>query len=197
MCGIVGFFDKNSIDTKKNIVTEMLLQLNHRGPDDSGYYIKDDIVLGHKRLSIQDLSHLGHQPMVYENLSMVYNGEVYNFNEIRDKLKVLGYSFESTSDTEVILKSFNEWGVEAVKIFNGMFAIALYDSNLNKIYLIKDRAGIKPLYYYYDDDLFLFGSELKAFHKHLDFKKEVDIKSLNLYFQYGYVPSPYSIYKNA
>jgi asparagine synthase (glutamine-hydrolysing) len=199
MCGIVGFYASSS-DNNLDIIKNMLLTLEHRGPDDNGYIVNKikskDLILGHTRLSIQDLTINGHQPMHYEHLSMVYNGEVYNFIEIKLELKKNGYIFDSSSDTEVILKAFHKWGLEAINKFNGMFAIILFDCRINKLYLFRDRAGVKPLYYYHHNNLFLFSSELKSFHKHDGFQKDIDKKSLNLYFQYGYVPSPFSIFKN-
>ena len=199
MCGIVGFYASSS-DNNLDIIKNMLLTLEHRGPDDNGYIVNKikskDLILGHTRLSIQDLTINGHQPMHYEHLSMVYNGEVYNFIEIKLELKKNGYIFDSSSDTEVILKAFHKWGLEAINKFNGMFAIILFDCRINKLYLFRDRAGVKPLYYYHHNNIFLFSSELKSFHKHDGFQKDIDKKSLNLYFQYGYVPSPFSIFKN-
>lgn len=199
MCGIVGFIDfskKQDLD----ILKSMADVIHHRGPDDSGYSIWNNeyanIGLGHRRLSILDLSSHGHQPMIYEALEIVYNGEVYNFKEIREELEKFEYSFESDSDTEVILKSYHKWGVEAVDRFNGMFAIAIYDKNIDKLILIRDRSGIKPLYYYEKDDIFIFGSELKSFHENSKFEKEIDFDALAQYFHYGYVPQPYSIFKN-
>jgi asparagine synthase (glutamine-hydrolysing) len=175
--------------------------LRHRGPDDHGEeIIRNDnvqIAFGHSRLSIIDLSPLGHQPMHYENLSIVFNGEIYNYKEIKQKLTVLGHTFVSTSDTEVILHSFKQWGCECVKEFIGIFAFVIYENNTNKIYMFRDRVGAKPLYWYRNETTFMFASELKSFHKHPLFKKEIDFPALNLYMQYFCVPSPYCIFKNA
>ncbi len=199
MCGIAGFCDFTK-KSNKHILEKMTDVLHHRGPDDSGYSFyetKDAHVgLGHRRLSILDLSIHGHQPMDFEELEIVYNGEVYNFKEIRAELEKLDYSFESDSDTEVILKAYSEWGIKAVDRFNGMFAIAIYDKEKEKLTLIRDRTGIKPLYFYEKDGLFLFSSELKSFHEHIGFKKEVDFDALAQFFHYGYIPQPYSIFKN-
>ena len=199
MCGIAGFIDfnkKNDFNTLKNM-TDVL---HHRGPDDSGYSFYSltncNIGLGHRRLSILDLSKLGHQPMQFQDLVIVYNGEVYNFKEIRTELEKCGYKFESNSDTEVILKAYHKWGIEAVHKFNGMFAITIYDKQKEELVLIRDRAGVKPLYYYHKDGLFMFASELKSFHKNPYFEKEIDINSLGLFLQYGYILEPYSIFKN-
>lgn len=198
MCGIVGFIDHRKKQTK-TILQQMTDVIHHRGPDDSGYSFYTDtchIGLGHRRLSILDLSSHGHQPMSFETLEIIYNGEVYNFKEIRASLEKEGYSFKSDSDTEVILKAYHKWGIEAVDRFNGMFAIAIYDKQKHTITLIRDRSGIKPLYYYFKDGLFLFGSELKSFHQCPGFEKEIDFNALAQYFHYGYIPQPYSIFKH-
>ena len=199
MCGIAGFCDfskKSSNDILKNM-TDVI---HHRGPDDSGYFFDEsnhaNIGLGHRRLSVLDLSSHGHQPMNFEYLNIVFNGEVYNFKEIREELLELGYDFYSDSDTEVILKSYYQWGIKSVDKFNGMFAITIYDKKINKLIFIRDRAGIKPFYFYHKDDLILFSSELKPFHEHSEFKKEININSLSLYLQFGYIPEPHSIFKN-
>ncbi len=199
MCGIAGFCDfskKSSNDILKNM-TDVL---HHRGPDDSGYFYDENeysqIALGHRRLSILDLSAHGHQPMSFEHLEIIFNGEVYNFKEIKKELLELRYSFHSDSDTEVILKSYHQWGIKAVDRFNGMFAITIYDKKANKLIFIRDRAGVKPFYYYKKDSLILFSSELKSFHKHPNFQKEINKSSLCLYLQFGYVPEPHSIFEN-
>jgi asparagine synthase (glutamine-hydrolysing) len=199
MCGIAGFCDfskKSSNDILKNMTNV----LHHRGPDDSGYFYNENaysqIALGHRRLSILDLSIHGHQPMSFEHLDIVFNGEVYNFKEIKKELLELGYCFYSDSDTEVILKSYHKWGIKAVDKFNGMFAITIYDKKNNKLILIRDRAGVKPFYYYKKDSLILFSSELKSFHQHPNFQKEINKNSLFLYLQFGYIPEPHSIFKD-
>jgi len=190
MCGIVGLNSKNSL-----ILNEMLKTIHHRGPDDSGVYEEDSVSLGHVRLSILDLTSHGHQPMMYENLVMVYNGEVYNFKEIRDELISLGYSFESETDSEVILKAYHKWGIKAVDKFIGMFAIAIYDKEKKEIVLIRDRVGVKPLYYYFDGKDFVFASELKPI---MEYKKDLKINKDALYefFQFGYISSNLSIFEN-
>lgn len=200
MCGISGFvdFNKRSNQATLKAMTDVI---NYRGPDDEGTFIKEwpHVIagLGHRRLSILDLSPLGHQPYFYKNLSMVYNGEIYNFKEVRDKLIKKGYSFASNSDTEVIIKAYEAYGIKCVDDFIGMFAIALLDHDKELLYLIRDRAGVKPVYYYWKNDVLLFGSELKSFHQHPSFVKELDYDSLSLYFQYSYIPAPYTIFKNA
>jgi asparagine synthase (glutamine-hydrolysing) len=199
MCGIAGFCDfsrKSSNDILKNMTDT----LHHRGPDDSGYFWDENeyaqIALGHRRLSILDLSAHGHQPMSFEHLDIVFNGEIYNFKEIKKELLELGYDFHSESDTEVILKSYHQWGIKAVNKFNGMFAIIIYDKKVNKLLFIRDRAGVKPFFYYKKDSLILFSSELKSFHKHPNFQKKIYKDSLSLYLQFGYIPEPHSIFEN-
>jgi len=199
MCGVVGFIDFKK-KTDKEVLKKMTDVIHHRGPDDSGYHYMmksmATVGFGHRRLSILDLSKHGHQPMSFDALTIVYNGEVYNFQEIKKELESDGMSFDSNSDTEVILKSFSKWGVKAVDKFVGMFAFAIFDQSTNKCYIFRDRSGIKPLYYYKKDDLFLFGSELKSFHEHPNFKKEINLDALALFLQYGYILQPNSIFKD-
>jgi asparagine synthase (glutamine-hydrolysing) len=199
MCGIAGLIDfsKNSSSEDLMKITDVLL---HRGPDNGGYFFKKlafaDIGLGNRRLSIFDLSNNGNLPMSFDHLTLVYNGEVYNFNEIRKELETLGYTFLSNSDSEVILKSFHKWGLASISKFNGMFSIAIYDAHKSKLYLIRDRAGIKPLYWYKKNGLFLFSSEIKSFHQHPNFQKQICKAGLSLYFQYGYIPQPHTIFED-
>jgi asparagine synthase (glutamine-hydrolysing) len=199
MCGIAGLVDlrhQSNFDALKRM-TDVLF---HRGPDDGGHFFETFgqslVGLGHRRLSILDLSSHGHQPMKFGNLNMVYNGEVYNFKEIRIELEEFGYSFESESDSEVILKAYHKWGIEAVHRFNGMFAIAIFDTEKQYLTLIRDRAGVKPLYWYCKDGLFMFASELKSFHKHPTFVKELNHDGLALFLQYGYIPQPHTIFNH-
>jgi asparagine synthase (glutamine-hydrolysing) len=200
MCRIVGFidFNFNNSYSLEETITSMRDTLIHGGPDDAGIFIDKDfpVALGHRRLSILDLSPRGHQPMEFENLVITYNGEVYNFREIRKELEKDGYKFISNSDTEVILKAFHRWGFSAVHKFHGMFAFAIWDKKDKKLILCRDRIGVKPLYYYYKDGLFMFASELKAFHKHPKFEKKLNLTGLSLYLKYGYIPAPYSIFEN-
>jgi asparagine synthase (glutamine-hydrolysing) len=199
MCGIAGLVDTKNYQSDLQILTKMTDALFHRGPDSGGYFFEgfgsSQVGLGNRRLSILDLSNKGQQPMSFNNLTMVYNGEVYNFKKIRAELEKLGFSFDSNSDTEVILKAYYKWGSEAVHRFNGMFAIAIFDSQKKTLTLIRDRAGIKPLYWYQKDGLFMFASELKSFHHHPMFAKELNHDGLTLFLQYGYIPQPYTIFK--
>ena len=199
MCGISGFIDcnkKSSLEILKSI-TDIL---HHRGPDDSGYqFLESDncqVGLGHRRLSIIDLTDSGKQPMQFNHLWITYNGEVYNFKEIKEELIVLKHSFIGHSDTEVILHAFDEWGILCVEKFIGMFAFVIYDIKKGEIFCIRDRAGIKPFFYYWHEGLFLFASELKSFHKHPHFKKEININAVAAFMQYGNVPSPHCIFNN-
>lgn len=199
MCGICGFIDFKSVSSK-NILDNMVSTLNHRGPDDRGSEIyninKVTIGFGHTRLSIIDLSSLGHQPMQYEHFEIVFNGEIYNFEEIRKNLKELGHKFKSKSDTEVVLHAFVEWGEKCISKFIGMFAFVIFNKLSNEISVVRDRAGVKPLFYYWKDDLFLFSSELKAFHKHPKFIKKININAVYRYMDLACIPSPYCIFED-
>ncbi|MEM3227304.1 MAG: asparagine synthase (glutamine-hydrolyzing), partial [Thermoplasmata archaeon] len=200
MCRIVGFLDfsnKNNYNLER-VITSMRDTLIYGGPDDAGNFIdqSNNLALGHRRLSIIDLSITGHQPMEFDNYVIVYNGEIYNFIDIKKELEALGYKFYSTSDTEVILKAFHRWGFKSVDKFRGMFAFAIWDKKDHKLILCRDRVGVKPLYYYYNNDLFMFASELKAFHMHPKFIKNISFEALSLYLQYGYITAPYSIFEN-
>lgn len=199
MCGITGFVDFSNT-SKIDLLESMVQTLNHRGPDDFGAEILDvekfNIGFGQTRLSIIDLSSGGHQPFHYNSFSMVFNGEIYNYKEIKDELINLGHQFVSASDTEVVLHAVSEWGLESVNKFIGMFVYVIFDRNKNSISLSRDRAGIKPIYYFQSEEVFLFGSELKAIMAHPKFEKQIDEKVLPGYFQHGYIAAPYSIFKN-
>lgn len=199
MCGIAAFIDytfKSNIGDLKN----MLGTLNHRGPDDNGiecFELKSSLVgLAQARLSIIDLSSNGHQPMNFENYSIIFNGEVYNYNEIKKELINLGHQFYSNTDTEVILHAYIQWGEKCIDKFIGMFVFVILNKATEELVVFRDRAGVKPIYYYKDNNGFLFASELKAFHRHPYFKKELNIDSVQTFFNLGYIPAPYSIFKN-
>ncbi len=204
MCGIAGFFDFSGQNTEAVLQEQVELMtdaIRHRGPDDSGAWIDpgQGIALGFRRLAILDLSPTGHQPMLSadERYVIIFNGEIYNFADLRSELTSLGYSFRGTSDTEVMLAGIVQWGVEgAVRRFNGMFSIALWDRQERVLSLIRDRLGIKPLYYGWCNKVFLFGSELKALRAHPSFNGEIDRDSLTLYMRHNYIPAPHSIYRN-
>lgn len=165
MCGIAGFFDSSLISSvKKELGSKMLLRIRHRGPDASSAYIDDQVYLGHNRLSIIDLSVEADQPFVVDQWVMVYNGEVYNYVEIRNELQALGHKFRTASDTEVILKSFIQWGDTCVDRFVGMWAFVIYNKNSGQLFCSRDRFGIKPFYYIHHGEQFYFASEVKAFY---------------------------------
>ncbi len=202
MCGIVGYFynTKRALQPEMNsCIQKMAASLRHRGPDDAGEYVdtENSIALAHRRLSILDLSPAGHQPMTSNDRRhvIVYNGEIYNYNELRSDLEQTGTKFRSNTDTEVILEACAAWGIEqTLARLTGMFAFALWDRKKLCLYLARDRLGIKPLYWGSFDGLFLFGSELKALHAHPGWKPEVDRNALSSFMRFSYVPSPFSIY---
>ena len=204
MCRIAGLIDFNkSIDYPvEAIISKMRDSMQAGGPDDSGNFIEQNqnntIAFGHRRLSIIDLSDCGHQPMRTEdgNAVISFNGEIFNYKEIKTELQASGVSFQFDNDTEVILKAYQKWGIGCIHKFIGMFAFILYDKKKNAVYAVRDRAGVKPLYYYHHDNLMLFGSELKSFHAHPRFEKKINSKSLALFLQFSNIPAPYSIFEN-
>jgi len=197
MCGITGFIDFKK-RTDIGVLRKMSDAMLHRGPDDGGCEVYEAseaaIGFGQRRLSILDLSPLGHQPMHFGDLIVNFNGEIYNFKEIRKELEEKGYSFNSWSDTEVILKGYDCWGIDVVQKFIGMFAFALYDKRKQQVILLRDRAGVKPLYYYWNEEILLFGSELKALYEHPAFEKRIDVNSVALFLQFSYIPAPHSVF---
>lgn len=199
MCGITGFisFTENEIPSPGDL-RSMTDVIAYRGPDDHGYWLERNVGLAHRRLSILDLSPLGHQPMSVTSLGyqIVYNGEIYNFEEIREELKAKGRRFISTGDTEVILHAYHEWGKACVQRFNGMFAIALFDTTKQELFIARDRLGVKPLHYYFDGRHFVFASEIKSILKYPFFRKELDMQAAEHYFAYKYVRAPRSIFRN-
>ena len=202
MCGIVGIFTQRIDALDKSILLCMRDAIIHRGPDDKGVSILLDqgIGLGHVRLSIIDLSSLGHQPMSNTDGSViiVFNGEIYNFQEIRAELEQMGYSFISRTDTEVILHGYEAWGMEVVHRLNGMFAFAIWDKNKQQLWIVRDRLGKKPLYYWYDpaDNTLLFASEIKALLKHPFVSRAVNVIGLNSYLMLGYTLPPYTMFRD-
>ena len=192
MCGIVGF---NWND--KDLLKKMMKLVNHRGPDESGYYLDGDISLGHQRLKIIDLK-TGRQPIHNEDesIQIIFNGEIYNYLDLRNDLEKNGHRFYTNTDTEVIVHSYEEYGIDCVNRFNGMFAFAIWDSNKKQLLLARDRLGIKPLYYYFDGDKFIFASEIKAILEYEGIEREVDLNALNEYFTYRYVPTNRTMIKN-
>jgi len=200
MCGIAGYrvVEADSEPWVQGL-PRAVDTLRHRGPDDEGLWFGADnrVGLGHRRLSILDLSPLGHQPMVSRCGAwvMVFNGEIYNFKEIRAQLEPLGHSFSGTGDSEVILAAFTQWGPEAVTRFVGMFAIALWHKPTQQLHLIRDRLGVKPLFYRWDGRVLCFGSELRALRAFSDWPVEIDPDALNDYLRYNYINDPRAIYR--
>jgi len=200
MCGIAGYIQYNS-ESDKGTITAMTDPISHRGPDSSGSAIFQDghgafIALGHRRLSIIDLSSAGHQPMEKGDYTITFNGEIYNYKELQSELKNAGHRFTTNSDTEVILKAYEVWGEKCVLHFTGMFAFTIYDKKNSVLFCARDRAGVKPFTYYWDGSVFLFASELKSFIQHPDFKKELNLHAVSAFMQFGNVPTPHCIYKN-
>ena len=197
MCGITGFIDFNN-SSSPQVLKESTDVLSHRGPDGSGYEFFQEnnfqLGLGHRRLSIIDLSNAGSQPMMYKNFCIIFNGEIYNYAEIKTELQKLGHQFISHSDTEVILHAWEQWGEKMVQKFIGMFAFVIYDKEKKELFCFRDRAGAKPFYYYWHNGLFLFSSELKSFHKHHGFKKEINRQAVHEFMQYGFIMAPLSIF---
>jgi asparagine synthase (glutamine-hydrolysing) len=199
MCGFSGFVH-HDFKTDLDVLKNMNQSLHHRGPDGG----KEEVIqlehaqigFAHRRLSIIDLSNNGSQPMTYKHLSIVYNGEVYNFSEIKNNLIQLGHQFVSNSDTEVLLHAFYEWGITFIDKLIGMFAFVILDKKNNKVIGVRDRAGVKPFFYYQKENIFLFASELKAFHQHPHFDKKINANALACFMQFGNVPAPYSIFEN-
>src|SRR5439155_9107045 len=201
MCGITGFLSSSAKGTElEATVRRMADTIIHRGPDDEGAWVDPEIgvALGFRRLAILDLSPAGHQPMLSAcgRYAMVFNGEVYNFLELRRELEPKGHGFRGRSDTEVMLAAICEWGLrEAVQRFVGMFALAVWDQRDRTLHLVRDRLGIKPLYYGWAGKAFLFASELKALRAHPDFAAEINRDAIALQMRYSYIPQPYSIYR--
>jgi asparagine synthase (glutamine-hydrolysing) len=201
MCGIAGRIDQTPPADAVEQVARMTAVLTHRGPDDHGVWRSPDgtATLGHRRLAIVDLSPLGHNPMLRAGgrLAITYNGEVYNFLELRRELESRGHSFCSHTDTEVILAAYDEWDTSCVSRFAGMFAFALWDERRRRMWVVRDRFGKKPLYYWRRGGSVAFASELKAFLTDSRFSRAVDPDALRMYLRYGYVPGPLSIFREA
>ena len=194
MCGIAGIVTKR--ENKKEIIEAMSKRIEHRGPDGEGYFFDGDVALAHRRLSIIDLS-TGNQPMFNEDDTVVtvYNGEIYNYVELRDELVKAGHKFKTKSDTEVLIHGFEEWHTDLPKYLRGMFAFAIYDKKSNELFLARDNFGIKPLYYTVMDGTFMFASEIKAFLDTPDFKKELNEDILQAYLEFSFVPTNETFFK--
>lgn len=188
MCGIYI----TNLPLSKSEIELKLKKIQFRGPDFLGVVQKENLSFGHLRLSIIDLDKRSNQPFVYKGLTIVYNGEIYNFKEVRAELITLGYEFKTTSDTEVLIIGYHEWGKEVVQKLNGMFAFAIHDKSKNIIFCSRDRIGVKPFYYYWEKGQFEICSQIQPLSKN----KIVNQEAVSIYLQTGYVPSPYSIYEN-
>ena len=193
MCGIVGLVTKKE---KENTIKLMSDRIKHRGPDGDGYFIDGDVALGHRRLSIIDLS-TGDQPMFNEDGSVVtvFNGEIYNYQELKEELISLGHDFKTKSDTEVLVHGYEEWHTDLPKHLRGMFAFAIYDKNKNEVFLARDNFGIKPLYFAKMNDTFMFASEIKAFLDVPDFEKVFNESILETYLEFSFVPTNETFFK--
>ncbi|HET8700566.1 MAG TPA: XrtA/PEP-CTERM system amidotransferase [Nitrococcus sp.] len=200
MCGIVGIFHYRSTDAvDRDLLHRMNELLYHRGPDDGGLYVERSVGLGHRRLSIIDLSG-GHQPLFNEDgsVAVVFNGEIYNYKALAAELAARGHCFRTHTDTEVIVHGWEEWGAACVERFRGMFAFAVWDSNRHTLFLARDRIGIKPLYYaVLPDGRLVFGSELKALLAHPGLPRVIVPEAVEEFFAYGYIPEPRTLYRHA
>jgi asparagine synthase (glutamine-hydrolysing) len=199
MCGIAGYIDFTN-NTDDDVLYKMTGTLQHRGPDGDGHFTDKTepaiVALGHRRLSVIDLSNAASQPMQWDGLYIIFNGEIYNYNEIREDLIKKGHHFSTHSDTEVILHAYREWHNKCVERFIGMFAFVIYDKSNSKVFCVRDRPGVKPFFWYTKNGIFLFASELKAFHQHPGFEKEINTGAVAAFMQFGYVPTPHCIFKN-
>ena len=191
MCGIAGIFNFSREGIDRDLLRRMTSAIRHRGPDGDGELVDHEVGLGHRRLSIIDVGG-GAQPIGNEDdsIQIVFNGEIYNFVELRDQLAKCGHQFKTRSDTEVIVHAYEQWGKGCVKRFNGMFAFALWDRKKRELFIARDHLGIKPFYYIRVGDTLLFASEIKALLEHPDCPREVDLESLAELFTFRYVPSP-------
>jgi asparagine synthase (glutamine-hydrolysing) len=198
MCGICGVIHRQKDHPVEfNDVKRMCDVIRHRGPDDEGQFVQDNVGIGMRRLSIIDLS-TGAQPIFNEDrsLAIVFNGEIYNHDDIRHELLAKGHQFRTKADTEAIIHAYEEWGVDCVEKLNGMFAFAIWDDRKQRLFLARDRIGIKPLYYFQDNDQLVFGSELKSIVQISTVPREIEPKALDTFLTFEYIPSPYSIFKN-
>jgi asparagine synthase (glutamine-hydrolysing) len=195
MCGIVGIINKTGQQADLPLLQKMASTIHHRGPDDDGVMIDGPVGFFHKRLSIIDIAN-GKQPMSFNNCTIVYNGEIYNYIELREDLKKKGHSFRTSSDTEVILHMYVEYGETFVNILNGMFAFIIYDKKADKLFVARDHFGIKPLYWYKDNKLIAFGSEIKALLAHPNIKAEADNDNLFEYLTFQFIMGEETMFRN-
>ncbi|MGN6298377.1 MAG: asparagine synthase (glutamine-hydrolyzing) [Ginsengibacter sp.] len=195
MCGIVGIINKNGTAPHPLLLEKMAATIHHRGPDEDGIMCDGPVGFFHKRLSVIDITS-GQQPMTYNGCTIVFNGEIYNYIELREELKIKGHSFETSSDTEVILHMYAEHGKSFVNLLNGMFAFIIYDRNENEIFIARDHFGIKPLYYYSDNEIIAFASEIKALLAHPSIKAESDPDNLYEYLTFQFIMGSGTMFKN-
>ncbi len=198
MCGIFGYIYFNSAKkVEKEILVKMGESIKHRGPDDNGLYLQDNVGFGHNRLAIIDLK-TGHQPLSNEDgtVWVSFNGELYNFERLICELKKRGHVFKTKTDSEILVHLYEDKSIGFINEIEGMFSFVLWDKKRKKLFLVRDRFGIKPLYYTHNNDVLIFASELKSIVSHPEVSKELDITALSHYFTYGYVPAPMSIFKN-
>lgn len=198
MCGICGIynFKIHNQPADESLIQRMVDKISHRGPDDSGVFVQGPVGLGNRRLSIIDISK-GHQPIFNENGTMVivYNGEVYNFHEVRTDLIRRGHVFTTDTDTEVLIHAYEEYGTDCVQRFNGMFAFAIWDDQLKQLFIARDRLGIKPLFYSIQNGFLIFASEIKCILEKEDIEKRINRHALDCYFSLGYIPAPHTIFE--
>ena len=196
MCGITGFTNKT--ENADRVISEMMDKIRHRGPDAEGKYVDGDIALGHRRLSIIDVSSSGDQPIFNEDgsLVIVFNGEIYNYREIREKLIAAGHTFKTNTDTEVLIHGYEEFGEKLLNMLRGMFAFVIWDKNKKELFGARDFFGIKPMYYAVMGKTFMFGSEIKSFLPHPHFKKELNTTALENYLTFQYSPTNETFFKN-
>ena len=195
MCGFVGIKNKVGADVDAALLSNMASTINHRGPDDEGFLIEGTIGFAHKRLSIIDLA-LGHQPMTRGEVTVVYNGEIYNYKELRENLKKAGFQFRTNSDTEVLLAMYEAYGYDFIKKLNGMFAFLIYDRRKKQLIAARDHFGIKPLYYVNTKENLIFASEIKAILPHPSVLVEPNLNAINEYFTFQYVLGNETLFKN-
>ncbi|MCV3326782.1 asparagine synthase (glutamine-hydrolyzing) [Pediococcus ethanolidurans] len=195
MCGFVGYLNQNDVNT--DVIKSMADRIKHRGPDDEAYFQDEGASLGFRRLSIIDLAH-GKQPMLNSTKTKVltFNGEIYNYQEIREELKKLGYKFQTDVDSEVLIHGYDAWGADLLQKLRGMYAFVIYDTQKKEVFGARDHFGIKPLYYYDDGDSFLWGSEIKAFLEHPNFHKEFNERLLPIHLSFEFIPSKETMFKN-
>ncbi len=195
MCGFVGYVNQSGVPS--DTIVKMANRIRHRGPDDEAYFSDDKATMGFRRLSIIDLAH-GKQPMYNQDQTKVltFNGEIYNYQDIRKELQDLGYEFRTDVDSEVLIHGYDAWGADLLQKLRGMYAFVIYDSKTGDVFGARDHFGIKPLYYYDDGDTFLWASEIKAFLEHPKFNKEFNKDLLAIHLSFEFIPSKDTMFKN-